>query len=922
MPRLAPPAKPKRARTTPATPGRALGRSLADFGQLSPAEKKLLDCCRRGVDAVIGRARPRKETPGNVVRAAFVRFLALGGDETAPVHEYGVSLKGAWLTGVLDFSSARLDHELALLSCRIERIIAWRSTIKALMLDGSRLENGLGGEGLRCAGPIYMGDGFRATGGVILWGAAVGGDLDCRNATFDNGKDLSLAFAYASISGTVSLNDGFRAIGEVNFQGAKIGGNLVCSASRFKAGHESALVFERATVAGSVFLRKGFHAKGEVRLLGATIGGILDCDEGRFDNGRGTALDCESARIGGLASLAKGFHATGEVNLYGSTIGGSLNCRGRFECPDGTALSCSAAAISGGVYLGGGFHALGQVYLMGATIGGDLICSGGRFENPGRTALFCDDATIALSVFLGEGFRASGATRFLGARIGRHFQAWSAQFEFTETWSGFLRTDDPMVEMAAENALALDRASISGNVLLQRDFKSTGTVSLFGATIGGTLQCEGNFDGGHEQALVMTLATVSGNVRLRQPFQATGEVSISGATIRGDLDCTGGNFRNEHGPALFLDRAAVSGSIMLSGEFHAVGQVSLFGATVGGNLVCNGGRFEGDYGLALNFGSASIAADVYLNGDFHATRDVRLANASIGRSLYCNGGSFESPGGTALACALAQVGGALYFCNVNAIAGTVDLSGARIQTLHDDAGSWAKARGEVVLDGFTYERIAGKALDDAEERSAGRDPHNAKDRIDWLDGQLPAHLHAEFRPQPWEQLIAVLRAMGHPNEARAVAIAKQNHLRWAGKVILGARTLHWLYGLFAGYGYRPIRLLVAIPVVWLLCAIAYDMATDPIRLNGSPPLLARAEGPQNKRHDFSTFEPWAYSADVLLPIVDFGYQRQWEPVVASPDGLPLVWGRRLRWLYWFEIAFGWVAGLLLAGVAGNLIKKD
>jgi hypothetical protein len=68
--------------------------------------------------------------------------------------------------------------------------------------------------------------------------------------------------------------------------------------------------------------------------------------------------------------------------------------------------------------------------------------------------------------------------------------------------------------------------------------------------------------------------------------------------------------------------------------------------------------------------------------------------------------------------------------------------------------------------------------------------------------------------------------------------------------------------------------------------------------------------------------PLIYSADVLLPVVDLGYKDEWQPVVADRDGNPLIWGRLLRFFYWFEIAFGWVAGLLLVGVPGNLIKKD
>src|SRR3546814_2310360 len=75
---------------------RVFGRSLSDFGTLWPAEDALLECSRIGAPTVISETRPEAETKTNRVRAAFVRFLALGGDEQAPVHENGVELQGAW----------------------------------------------------------------------------------------------------------------------------------------------------------------------------------------------------------------------------------------------------------------------------------------------------------------------------------------------------------------------------------------------------------------------------------------------------------------------------------------------------------------------------------------------------------------------------------------------------------------------------------------------------------------------------------------------------------------------------------------------------------------------------------------------------------------------------------------------------------
>jgi hypothetical protein len=102
---------------------RAVGRSLDDFSsvfigrELFPAEEALLKACAEGVIPALPRERPDKpeqRTQANRVRAAFLRFLMLGGDEAAPVHEQGVQLRGAWIDGSLDFEGAILPHDVAL----------------------------------------------------------------------------------------------------------------------------------------------------------------------------------------------------------------------------------------------------------------------------------------------------------------------------------------------------------------------------------------------------------------------------------------------------------------------------------------------------------------------------------------------------------------------------------------------------------------------------------------------------------------------------------------------------------------------------------------------------------------------------------------------------------------------------------------
>ena len=97
---------------------RAKGRSLDEFLPLKPAETKILEAAAAGGLAEIGATRPDAPSKACTVRATFLRFLALGGDDETPVHENGLSVQGAWITETLDFSSAEIAGALTLAKCR------------------------------------------------------------------------------------------------------------------------------------------------------------------------------------------------------------------------------------------------------------------------------------------------------------------------------------------------------------------------------------------------------------------------------------------------------------------------------------------------------------------------------------------------------------------------------------------------------------------------------------------------------------------------------------------------------------------------------------------------------------------------------------------------------------------------------------
>lgn len=602
-----------------AAPAVAHGRALSDFGDLLPAERLLVERCRIGEPAEVSEELPGEATDANKVRAGLVRFLALGGDAGAAVHEKGVHLQGAWIEGVLDLEGVAITRPLLLWSCRMEDFIAYRARFRHLHIAGSHLVG------------TFRGD------------------------------------------------------------------DLVCESS--------------------LLLRNGFRCEGEIRLTQAKIAGTVDCGDASFEH------------------------------------------------PGGYALVADRASIDGGVFLNRDFKANGIVSFSGAEIGGSLSCRSAQISNAGQMALLCS------------------------------------------------------------------RAKIAGSVLIDHGASITGTTEFIGATIGG------------------------------------------------DFSCKGGHFENSERDALTLERARIVGALFLDEGCNVSGCVKLDGATVGADLLCGGGIFQ------------------------HAD-------------------------GTALSLAGARVEGKLDLGKITIAAGALDLSSARVATLWDTTESWTSARGRYILDGFTYVRIGGSG------------PIDAPARVSWLRGQSTDHLKRGFRPQPWEQAISVLRAMGHPNAAREVAIAKQKQLWRAGRIPLGALPFHWAYGLLVGYGFKAPRLVFFMILAWAACGSAYWVAANPGAVGLQTPFIVpRAKEPSvacltalagranaaactRPAPDYSEFNPWVYSFDVLLPVINLGYRTEWQPAVQDAKGNPIPWGRRLRALYWLEIAFGWVSGLLLIGVLGNLIKKD
>ena len=118
------------------------------------------------------------------------------------------------------------------------------------------------------------------------------------------------------------MGHGFKAEGEISLYGATVGGTLDCSKGEFLNANGDVILAQNMKAGGDVYLRDGFKANGSVDLSRATISGILawsDTIEPKY-----ATMDLRNAHVGVLADASNSWPSDG--NLHG-TINAPVHCR-------------------------------------------------------------------------------------------------------------------------------------------------------------------------------------------------------------------------------------------------------------------------------------------------------------------------------------------------------------------------------------------------------------------------------------------------------------------------------------------------------------------------------------------------------------------------------------------------------------------
>ncbi|MGH3885570.1 MAG: hypothetical protein ACRDSZ_03200 [Pseudonocardiaceae bacterium] len=461
------------------------------------------------------------------------------------------------------------------------------------------------------------------------------------------------------------------------------------------------------------------------------------------------------------------------------------------------ALDGDGLRVEGDVLLNEGFTATGQgaegtVRLLGAHLSGQLNLNGARLTNDTGPALIGDALHVYGDVF-GGGFVATGHGELSAVRLpGAHI-------------SGQLNLNGAELANQAGPALIGDGLHVDGGLVLAEGVTATGhcergAVRLPGAHIGGQLNLDGaQLINNAGPALIGDHLQVNGGVFLDR-FTATGHgedgtVRLPDAYISGQLNLDGAELTNHAGPALIGDHLQV-GSDMFAEGFTATGHstdsaVRLSDAQISGQLNLNGAKLTNQAGRALIGDHLQVGSDMFAEG-FTATGHstdgaVRLPDAQISGQLNLNGAKLTNPAGPVLDLEDAEAKHLFLPAQVICPHGTAARSTCTTPTRR------------LALSGLVYRSL------------------HTVGWHEWL--HLITHHTHDYRPQPYQQLAAVLKATGRESTARDVLIAQQQDLHDRGE--LGGRLIkgaHRLWGVLAGYGYRGSRIAVALLVVVLIAA--------------------------------------------------------------------------------------------------------
>ena len=320
--------------------------TLKRFGPLSKAEITVVGLISNGTFDLVGSGpMPEAGDEDRRVRAELIRFLLLGGPDAPVMHEKGLRIGSAWITGTLDLEGCRIPRDIGLLDCRFDATPVLRSgVVDTLSFDGSHLP-GFAADRLEARGDLL----FRSStveGPISLRGGRIGGDLNFDGATLNHASDRALSAERISVRGS-ALFRGVTVRGALALPGSRIGGDLDLLGANIERPGGFAVEADSADVQGDVSLRMA-NIVGTVSLVTARVGGDVHLSGARISHAGETAVNLNRTTAKGAFFLREGAHIDGVLSLSGASLGAIVDDAACWPAPGNLNLNrCLYEAVLG-----------------------------------------------------------------------------------------------------------------------------------------------------------------------------------------------------------------------------------------------------------------------------------------------------------------------------------------------------------------------------------------------------------------------------------------------------------------------------------------------------------------------------------------------------------------------------------------------
>jgi len=491
----------------------------------------------------------------------------------------------------------------------------------------------------------------------------------------------------------------------------------------------------------------------------------------------------------------------------------------------------------------------GEVRLRGARIAGALLLDGAQLHNPDGWSLDGERLTVGGDVNMHHGFVSQGEVRLYSAQIGGSLSLVEAHLSAPTARA--LSADN----IRTDGSIYAHRAIITGQILL-RHAALKGGLFLSGARLS-------NPDG---PALLGARLDAEEGLFL-DCLICDGEVRLSHAHVGRNMILTEAKLHSADGKALTAPGIRVEGPVEAM-KLSARGKVDLSDAQVTGPVQFQGAHLENVGGTAFDADGLQAGAAIDACEGFTAQGSIHMTNARVASYICLDNATLLNPVGDALMCW--RTDSPELILKPRNVQGTVNLQHARFAILRDDELSWPS---DLRLDGLTYNIL---------------DPQvAAHKRLAWLARDPKAHLTSAY-----EQLASVYRHAGRDADARSVQLAKQQRAR--PELPWYARIWGHLQDVTVGYGYRPVR-----AALWLLALLAIGTAVFSAH---PPPTFPQESAPP--------FNPFVYTLNLVLPIVDFGQARAYDPHGTE------------QWLSYGLILAGWILATTAASGIIRVLRRD